>query len=123
MANERARRLRREATNAERKLWSFLRERQLEGHRFRRQHPLGPYIVDFVCLEQKLIVEVDGATHGEPEELARDAKRTAWLKERGYRVLRCDNIEIYENLDMVVLYILQALGEERAGSGELSSED
>ena len=116
MANERARKLRREATSAERKLWRFLRDRQIEGHRFRRQHPLGPYIVDFVCLEQKLVIEVDGATHGEANEIARDEKRTSWLVERGYRVLRVDNIEIYESIDMVGLAILEALGEYRGHS-------
>jgi very-short-patch-repair endonuclease len=109
MANERARHFRREATSAERKLWRYLRDCQLEGHRFRRQHPLGPYIVDFVCLERKLIVEVDGATHGEPDELARDAKRTAWLQERGYRILRVDNVEIYESMYPAVRSILEAL--------------
>lgn len=109
MANERARQLRREATNAERVLWRYLRNGKLDGHTFRRQHPLGPYIVDFVCLEQMLIVEVDGATHGEPDERARDEARTAWLKERGYRVVRCHNDDVYRNMEGVVLTILDAL--------------
>ncbi|MFO1171889.1 MAG: endonuclease domain-containing protein [Hyphomicrobiaceae bacterium] len=118
MANERARRLRREATNAERKLWRYLKDRQLEGHRFRRQHPLGPYIVDFVCLEQMLVIEVDGATHGKAAELALDGERTAWLVERGYRVMRIGNVEIYESIDMVGLAILEALGEYRPAPTE-----
>jgi very-short-patch-repair endonuclease len=62
-STKRARALRSNLTDAERKLWSALRRRALDGHRFRRQHPLGPYIVDFVCLEQRLIVEVDGGQH------------------------------------------------------------
>ena len=118
MAVGRARYLRRSATLPERVLWRRLRFKQIGGHKFRRQHPLGLFVVDFVCLEQKLVIEVDGATHGTSAELARDAERTAWLVERGCRVIRVDNIEIYESIDMVGLAILEALGEYRPASQE-----
>ena len=109
MANERARHLRRNATNAERALWRFLRIGKLDGHTFPRQHPLGPYTVHFVCLEQKPVLEVDGATHGGSDEIERDIARTAWLEGRGYRVMRCHNDDVYRNMEGVVLTILEAL--------------
>ena len=109
MANERARALRRNQTEAEKKLWSALRRNAL-GHSFRRQHPIGSYIVDFVCLDAKLIVEADGGQHDEIRA-EHDAARTAWLKERGYTVLRFWNNEILGNIDGVVESIRLALRE------------
>ena len=79
MPNERARALRKSMTDAERKLWRALRDKQLDGRRFRRQHPIGPYVVDFVCLERRLVIEVDGSQHGEPEQTTFDQQRTEWL--------------------------------------------
>ena len=73
-------------TDAEQMLWQRLRRRRIGGHRFRRQHPLGPYIVDFVCLEAQLVIEVDGSQHMDQE--MDDAVRTQWLESRGFRVLR-----------------------------------
>ena len=107
MASPHARSLRTNQTDAERKLWAALRRRQIEGHRFRRQHPIGPFIVDFVCLAEKLVVEVDGSQHF--ENRAQDSDRTAWLESRGYRVLRFWNNEVFANIDGVAETIRQSL--------------
>ena len=88
---DRARELRRNMTEAEKFVWYRIRRCQLGGFKFRRQHPLGPFIVDFVCLERKLVLELDGGQHAEPERADYDARRSAWLKERGYRVYRIWN--------------------------------
>ena len=109
MANERARALRQNLTDAEKKLWSILRRDTL-GHSFRRQHPIGKYIVDFVCLDRKLIIEADGGQHNE-EQAAYDAARTAWLEERGYKVLRFWNNDILGNLEGVAEVIRLKLAE------------
>jgi very-short-patch-repair endonuclease len=90
----------------ERKLWSVLRNRQLEDAKFRRQQPIGPFIADFVCQEQRLIVEADGGQHA--ESLA-DARRTAFLESKGYRVLRFWNNDILSNLDGVARVIADIL--------------
>ena len=92
MSKAQARALRSNPTEAERALWKHLRMRQLEGHKFRRQQPLGQYIVDFVCLERKLVVELDGGHHA--GEFLTDATRTAWLEVRGFRVLRFWNHDV-----------------------------
>jgi very-short-patch-repair endonuclease len=99
MANELARKLRREMTDTERILWSALRGRRLGGFRFRRQHPIGPYVVDVVCLEKRFIVEIDGAHHNEPAQMAHDRRRTRWLEDVGYIVFRATNTEVFDNLD------------------------
>jgi very-short-patch-repair endonuclease len=83
-----ARHLRRNQTDAERRIWRHLRGRRLMGLRFRRQHPIGPYFADFVCLELRLVVELDGGQHADPCGLERDRVRTAALEERGYEVIR-----------------------------------
>ena len=103
----RAKRLRRNSTDAERKLWRHLRSRQLGGHRLRRQQPIGPYIVDFVCLELKLIVEVDGSQHA--ELVGRDEKRSAWLESRGFQVLRFWNNQVLAEIEGVTQAIMMAL--------------
>ena len=72
-------------TDAERRLWSLLRNRQLDGHKFRRQHPIGTFVADFVCIEHRLIVELDGGQHADS---AYDARRTTWLEGQGWRVIR-----------------------------------
>ena len=97
-----ARRLRRCMTDAETILWSRLRRGGLNGHRFRRQHPVGPYIADCACIEARLVVEVDGATHATPDEIAYDRRRTHFLQKRGWVVYRAANPDIYENLDGVL---------------------
>ena len=89
-----AKSLRGNPTDAERKLWHFLRGKQLAGLRFRRQQPIGPYVADFFCPAAKLVVELDGEQHGTDINVAYDAARTKWLEERGYRVLRIPNHEV-----------------------------
>lgn len=107
---KRARNLRREQTSAERRLWGYLRDRRLGGFKFNRQVPVGPFIADFLCSEAKLIVEVDGATHGADHEIHYDEKRTAFLIAQGFRVVRCSNDEVYHHLVAVLDGILMALG-------------
>jgi very-short-patch-repair endonuclease len=107
MSIERARQLRKNLTDAERRLWKYLRCKQIEGHRFRRQVPIGPYYVDFLCLERRLVIEVDGGRHADRQ--AEDAKRTAWLESQGFRVLRYWNNEVLQNFEGVVEAILLAL--------------
>jgi very-short-patch-repair endonuclease len=107
MASPRARSLRRTSTDAERKLWYALRRKQLEGFRFRRQHPIGPYVVDLVCLSERLVIEVDGGQHAERVDY--DRERTHWLESRGYRVLRFWNHDVLLNAAGVVDVILDTL--------------
>jgi very-short-patch-repair endonuclease len=97
-------------TPAELRLWLRLRNRQLGGLRFRRQAPIGPYIVDFFCPERNLIVEVDGDQHGHESNMKRDAERTRWLQGRGHRVLRFANVEVTNDLDAVYAAISAAAG-------------
>ena len=105
-----ARLLRRNSTVAERRLWRHLRSRTLSGLKFVRQEPIGPYIVDFVCRERRLIVEVDGSQHATD---MRDAIRDQWLVDHRYRVLRFWNIEVMENIEGVWETILSAASAER----------
>jgi very-short-patch-repair endonuclease len=127
MSIENARRLRKEPTDAERKLWSALRQRQLTGFKFRRQVPIGDFVADFACLSQRLIIEVDGGQHDTNRE--KDAARTAWLASRGYRVVRFWNNDVLANLDGVVRTILAALHDHPPpnlplkGGGEESQEE
>lgn len=109
MANERARTLRKNLTDAEAILWRRLRRKELDRYRFRRQQPIGPYVVDFFCAEAKLIVELDGGQHNEAASLVRDARRTEWLEARGYRALRFWNNQVREQLDGVLETILDNL--------------
>lgn len=96
----RARTLRREQTDAERKLWWALRARRLEGFKFKRQVPIGRYIADFMCFECKLIVELDGSQH--LAQVAYDEARTRWLEAQGYRVVRFWNVDVLLNTDRVM---------------------
>ncbi|HVW72602.1 MAG TPA: DUF559 domain-containing protein [Rhizomicrobium sp.] len=86
--------LRSNSTDAERRLWRLLRAKQLGGFRFRRQQPIGPYIVDFFCPAARLIIELDGEHHGTENKIKEDANRTRWLEDRGYKVLRFPNAAI-----------------------------
>ena len=97
-----ARKLRKEATIQERRLWNLLKNRQLCGFRFKRQSPIGEYIVDFVCPEKKLVIEIDGGQHNNPETIEYDEKRTTFLHSKGYTVIRFWNNEVYENIDGVI---------------------
>ena len=101
-----ARKLRENSTDAERALWRGLRGGQLQNARFRRQHPLGPYFLDFACLAEKLVVEVDGGQHA---ECATDGVRDQWLVGRGWRVLRFWNNEILGNIEGVLTVIAEAI--------------
>jgi very-short-patch-repair endonuclease len=95
-----ARNLRKRLTDTERFLWSQLRARQIEGCKFRRQTPIGKYIVDFVCHEQRVIVEVDGGQHSENTE--QDSIRDKWFGEQGYKILRFWNNEVLTNIEGVL---------------------
>jgi very-short-patch-repair endonuclease len=105
-ASVNARTLRRDMTDAERKLWSGLRGKQL-GFKFRRQHPLGPYIADFACLEPKLIVELDGSQHADNRRY--DEARDAFIKAQGFAVPRFPSNAPFQNLDGVLSAILHSL--------------
>jgi len=105
----RARNLRLSQTSAEAKLWQALRNRRLARWKFRRQHPIDRYVVDFVTLAGKLIVEVDGATHSEPSELARDRGRSDVLEACGFHIVRVSNTDVYENLEGVLEMIESTL--------------
>jgi very-short-patch-repair endonuclease len=106
---EQARRLRRNLTPAEIRLWSGLRGRRLQDYKFTRQYPIGPYTVDFLCRDARLIIEVDGATHSEDHEIAYDERRSAYLNAQGYRILRIMNDDVYRRFDDVMDMILLAL--------------
>jgi very-short-patch-repair endonuclease len=98
----RARALRASQTSAEAKLWQALRNRRLARRKFRRQHPIDRYIVDFVTLDGKLIVEVDGVTHDKPSECARDKGRSDVLESCGFHIVRVSNTDVYDNLEGVL---------------------
>jgi adenine-specific DNA-methyltransferase len=104
-----ARQLRREQTDTERLLWLLLRDRRFMGCKFRRQHPIEPYVVDFYCHEARLAIELDGGEHNEPAARARDEERTRFLEARGIRVLRFWNDEVFNNLEGVLQTIYEAL--------------
>ncbi len=106
---QRSRRLRTTQTSAEARLWYALRNRRLAHWKFRRQHAIDRFAVDFVTLDGKLIVEVDGATHGSPSAKARGVERTRLLESFGFHVMRVANIDVYENLDGVLEAIAREL--------------
>jgi len=111
-----ARKLRKASTDAELRLWLQLKNRNLGGFKFRRQHPIPPYVVDFVCIEQKLIVELDGGQHA--EQTARDAERTAFLESKGFRVIRFWNDEALKQTNAVLEEILRQLNTRHSVCGE-----
>lgn len=105
-----ARRLRREMTASERLLWEHLRAGRLDGWRFRRQHPVDRFVLDFYCPAARLAVELDGAQHYTPDGLTRDAERDDWLQRRlGITMLRFDNAQLLRQTDVVLARIRQAL--------------
>jgi very-short-patch-repair endonuclease len=104
-----AKTLRKSPTLPEAKIWAGLRNRQLGGFKFRRQSPIGPYIADFVCLEKKLVIELDGWTHSTPKEIAHDERRTGFLNAEGFRVIRFGNTDVMESADGVLKAILEEL--------------
>lgn len=107
LKTQRARALRNDMPNAEQKLWAEIRRRRLGGFKFRRQHPFGPYFLDFYCTKIKLCIELDGDQHSNDKAVAHDAKRTAFLENCGICVLRFWNNEVYDELDAVLDAILE----------------
>lgn len=106
-----SRKLRNEMTDAERHLWQHLRARQILNFKFRRQHPVGKYILDFACIDAKLIIEVDGSQHHELS--MQDHLRTTWLEAQGWKVLRFWNNEVLQNTHGVLDEIYNALSQVR----------
>ncbi|MCA3561152.1 MAG: endonuclease domain-containing protein [Aestuariivirga sp.] len=106
-----ARQLRKSETAAEKRLWQALRDRRLDGHKFVRQATVGPYIADFLCRERKLIVELDGATHSSDADILSDRRRTAHLGRLGYKVVRLQNSDVLNAMDLAVMVIREALRE------------
>jgi very-short-patch-repair endonuclease len=108
-STRRARELRRNMSPAEKRLWQGLRARRLDGHRFRRQHPIGPYIADFVCLKARVIVEVDGPSHQGDGQIAHDRRRTKVLEADGWAIVRVGNGEVFGTFDAVLARIRACL--------------
>ncbi|HMO74026.1 MAG TPA: endonuclease domain-containing protein [Sphingopyxis sp.] len=102
-----AQRLRREPTPAERTLWRAISKRQLEGWKFSRQMPIGPYVADFLCREERLVIELDGMSHDIRQE--EDRRREGYLKKQGYQTLRFSNADVLSNLEGVLMTIVAAL--------------
>ena len=102
-----AKNLRQKATDTENYLWLFLRNRQLEGVKFRRQEPMGRFIVDFVSYETKIVIELDGGQHSSNKE--KDSERDVWLKTQGYEILRFWNNDVFKNKNGVLEVIRKAI--------------
>ena len=111
LKTRRARELRRLSPAAERIVWARLKNRGLQGVKFVRSEPIGPYFADFACRSAKLVVEIDGATHSTDEELALDTRRTAFLEAEGYRVVRFSNAQVFDNVEAIVDEIARVLAE------------
>ena len=94
--------LRRTLTNAETIVWSRIRYARERGYKFRRQHPIGPFVADFACIRARLVIEIDGATHSSDEQRAYDLRRDAYMRTHGWRVLRIPNADVYQHLDDVI---------------------
>ena len=109
MTIKRARALRKRMTDAERLLWRHLRNRELGGWKFRRQYPVGPFFVDFICLEKNIVIEVDGGQYDENKQL--DLQRSAYLNRMGYRVLRFWNNEVLQETEAVLSSIFAKLSD------------
>jgi very-short-patch-repair endonuclease len=114
MTRQRARTLRQQMTDAERVLWRHLRNRGLGGRKFRRQYLVGPYIVDFICPEKNVVIEVDGGQHADNEEL--DSQRSAYLNKMGYRVVRFWNNEVLQETEAVLEAIFAILSDTAENS-------
>ena len=107
LTKQRSRKLRKEMTDAESRLWKEIRKKQLPGYKFRRQYPVGKYVLDFVCLNAGLVIEIDGGQH--QESFVYDQKRTLWLEQQAYRVLRFWNNEVLYNINEVLEVICNEL--------------
>jgi very-short-patch-repair endonuclease len=106
MPNHKARQLRQLSTDAERRMWSALRDRRLWRYKFRRQYPIGSYIVDFACTRYKLVIEIDGGQH---VNSSADAQRTLWLERQGWKVIRFWNNDVLANTNGVAETILREI--------------
>ena len=106
------RRLRKDATDAERKLWDILRNRQINGLKFLRQYSVGLYVLDFYCPEQRLAIEIDGSQHADIHGQGRDVQRDGYLKELNIRVIRFWNTDVLQNIEGVVQRLREELGIE-----------
>jgi very-short-patch-repair endonuclease len=111
-----ARHLRREVTEPERKLWKNLRQLPVGASHFRRQSPIGPYFADFTCHQKRIVIEIDGETHASVGAAAHDESRSAYFHSNGYRVLRFWNYDVMSNIEGVMTVIQQAIGEQVVGS-------
>ena len=118
----RARSLRRRMTDAEAILWSRIRPREWPRARFRRQHPIGPYIADFACPKSRVAIEVDGATHASEEERAHDLRRDCFMAEQGWTVIRVTNEDVYKRLDDVLDMIARRVPTSARRSGSPDDE-
>lgn len=107
----RAKSLRRPMTPPEARLWTHVRGHRLHGFKFRRQHPIGPYIVDFYCAAARLAVEVDGRVHDHPDRALHDAQRTRWLAAQGVRVVRIAAVDVRDELDGVLAFVVRVIRE------------
>lgn len=109
MTTTRARQLRRNATEPERRLWAILHALRQQGHHFRRQHPIGPFYADFACVRAGLVIKADGITHTQQADIAYDQQRDAFICSQGFRILRFWNSDIRDNPDGVYRVIAEAL--------------
>jgi len=105
-----ARNLRKNSTPQEKILWQILRNHNFYGYEIRRQSPIGNYIVDFVCRKKKIIIEIDGGQHNKTENIEYDKKRTAYLEQKGYKIIRFWNNEITKNIDGVYKKLQEEFG-------------
>lgn len=115
--HKRAKELRQNSTDAEKKLWSILRANKLNNLHFKRQQPIGKYIVDFVCFSKKIIIELDGGQHGETENIKKDNERTKFLEQEGFHVIRIWNNEVLSNIEGTIDYIISSLAPCGRGVG------
>ena len=115
-----ARHLRQEMTDAEKLVWGRLRDRRLDGMKFRRQAPIGPYFADFACFEARLVIELDGGHHALQE--GRDARRDNWLRDQGFQVLRFPDHTVLTDLERVLEVIWEALQERKCEGGDSRTE-
>ena len=116
----RAKAFRRQLTPPELTLWRCVRAKRFLGYKFRRQHPVGPYILDFYCAAAKLAVEIDGQSHDHPERIEHDRRRTGWLGRRGIRVMRIAAVDVRDELDGVMEFILMVLRQRCEALGPVS---
>ncbi|MEM6514781.1 MAG: vitamin B12 dependent-methionine synthase activation domain-containing protein [Bacteroidota bacterium] len=121
LMKEHAKKMRDKPTEAEKLMWDVLSAKKLDGHKFRRQHIIGSYIADFICLKKNLIIEIDGLIHQLPENKSSDEERTQWLNSQGYKVIRFTNDEVLSNLDYVIKKIRAELKAPPLGAGGASS--